>query len=479
MANYYLGVDVSKGYADLILLDQSKQIIENVFQLDDTFEGHCTLADFLHNFLNQHEEACIYAGLESTGGYENNWYTMLSRLREVMCVNVARLNPVGVKKHHEAALNKNVTDGISAFNIASYLISYSEKVRYNESQDMVSLRKQWNLIQLLVKQRTQLLNHVGFLLYQSNSGLVQYCKKGVPQWLLSLLSLYPTANKLARARVSSVAKIPGITLQRAEQLIVDAQKSIASHMDETDDYIIRTIIMQIKALEAQINNHKKRMEKSCSVAEVKIISSFKGIGVYSAIGLWLNIVSLSRFPTCKKLVSYFGLHPVYKESGDKSWGFHMSKQGRKQPRAILFMVALSAISQNPLIKSLYVKKVSQGMDKMAAVGVCMHKILRIVYGMLKSNTEFNPQIDEKNQQKSHSKKIKKKHSIMDKKRRYQIIDKGAPISKRQQKKRNNEAGSQKPQENIVLMNGVIPTLPVYETIICTVGRKGLTEISKN
>ena len=330
-----------------------------------------------------------------------------------------------------------------------------------------------------VKQSTQLRNHVGFLLYQSNSGLVQYCKKGIPKWLLSLLFLYPTANKLARARVSSVAKIPGITIQRAEQIIADAQKSIASHMDETDEFIIRNIIRQIKSLEAQINNHKTRMEKNCSIAEVKIISSFKGIGVYSATGLWLNIVSLSRFPTCKKLVSYFGLHPVYKESGDKSWGFHMSKQGRKQPRAILFMVALSAIYLNPLIKSLYVKKVSQGMNKMAAVGICMHKILRIVYGMLKSNTEFNPQIDEKNQQKSQSKKIKKKHSIIDKKRRHQIIDKGAPISQRQQKKRIIAAGSQKPHENIVLINGVIPTLPIYKTIICTIGRKGLTEISKN
>jgi len=36
MNNYYLGVDVSKGYADFVMLDDKKQPIEENFQLDDT-----------------------------------------------------------------------------------------------------------------------------------------------------------------------------------------------------------------------------------------------------------------------------------------------------------------------------------------------------------------------------------------------------------------------------------------------------------
>ncbi|HYA13432.1 MAG TPA: hypothetical protein VEF33_03735 [Syntrophales bacterium] len=37
MQNYYLGSDVSKGYADFVILDAHKQIVEPNFQLDDTF----------------------------------------------------------------------------------------------------------------------------------------------------------------------------------------------------------------------------------------------------------------------------------------------------------------------------------------------------------------------------------------------------------------------------------------------------------
>ena len=34
---YFMGCDVSKGYADFIILDKSKRCIEHAFQLDDTF----------------------------------------------------------------------------------------------------------------------------------------------------------------------------------------------------------------------------------------------------------------------------------------------------------------------------------------------------------------------------------------------------------------------------------------------------------
>ena len=39
MKKYYLGADVSKGYCDFILLDRDHNIVEQIFQLDDTADG--------------------------------------------------------------------------------------------------------------------------------------------------------------------------------------------------------------------------------------------------------------------------------------------------------------------------------------------------------------------------------------------------------------------------------------------------------
>ncbi|PXF59154.1 MAG: hypothetical protein C4B58_04375 [Deltaproteobacteria bacterium] len=81
---YYLGADVSKGYADFVILDSRKQPVEKNFQMDDRFPGHCQLYDMLDNFYQNHPDSKIYAAVESTGGYENNWFNLPSHLTKVV-----------------------------------------------------------------------------------------------------------------------------------------------------------------------------------------------------------------------------------------------------------------------------------------------------------------------------------------------------------------------------------------------------------
>jgi hypothetical protein len=75
-------------------------------------------------------------------------------------------------------------------------------------------------------------------------------------------------------------------------------------------------------------------------------------------------------------------------------------------------------------------------EKMSAIGIIMHKILRIIYGMLKNNQKYDPQVDQANREKSIKKKNENGNGTKpDKNRRYQERDQNAPISRRQQKKR--------------------------------------------
>ena len=75
---------------------------------------------------------------------------------------------------------------------------------------------------------------------------------------------------------------------------------------------------------------------------------------------------------------------------------------------------------------------------MAAIGYVMHKIIRIVFGMLKNMPNFNPEIDKINQNKS---KPKVKKITVSKNRRYQPYDDQAPISRRHGNKRKKEEKS--------------------------------------
>lgn len=432
MSEYFLGIDVSKGYADFILLDNNKNIIEKNFQFDDTFEGHNRLYSFLSSFIANIPNSHITAAVESTGGYENNWVSLLLKLQDDLPICVARLNPFGVSYSSKADLKRVITDKISAHSIAEYLINHSSKISLVEEDYFAPMRKQWIFIKLLVKQKVQLYNQLESLLYSANPEVLVFCKHGTPKWILQLLKKYPSAVNLSKASVSALTKIPYVTEEKALILINNAKSSVASQTDSITSSLLKSIVQQILSLDNSIAEQEKLLEHNCPLPEIGLLKSFIGIGTYSAVGLMLEIRAVERFSSAKKLAAFFGLHPVYKSSGDGIGGIHMSKKGRKEPRLILFNIARTAITFNPLIKEIYQKHLKTGMTGLAALGVVMHKILRIVYGMLKHNTRFNPDIDKHNSEKTIRTVIK---PLELKHRRYQSFDSFAPVSRKQNKKR--------------------------------------------
>ena len=440
MKSFYLGIDVSKGYADFVIINQQKKPVVENFQLDDTFDGHSQLYEIVSRFLADHPQATLYAAVESTGGYENNWYNELTKFQALLSIQSARLNPLAVLHNRKADLKRNSTDKISARSVAEYLVAHPEKVLYQQHDPLTGLRKQWGFIRMITKQCTQIINQLHSLLYTAQPQLLSFCRDGIPAWMLKLLLQYPTAAELKKARVKSVAKIPYVSMQRAQQLIAGAKRSVASATDPVTAQLVSATAAQVLQLKKTIATQTDVMTAQCDLPEVQLLKSFPGIGDTSAIGLMIELQSVARFKNVKKLASFWGLHPVYKISGDGSGAFKMSKQGRIQPRRILFTVALSAIEHNPVIKSLYQYHLEQGRKKMDAIGICMHKILRIIFGMLKNNTAFDPKIDSANRLRMLS--TKPIDPKKDKNRRFQGFDLKAPVSRRQNKKRMEREQSQ-------------------------------------
>lgn len=460
MNNFYLGIDVSKGYSDFVIVDEKKEPVEANFQLDDTFEGHCKLYEILTAFFSNHPDSTLYAAVESTGSYENNWLNRLLDYATAFPVKVARLNPLGVSKNSQAALKRNKTDKISAQDVAEYLIAHPEKVEYQQEKPGDTIKEQFNYIQLLNKQKVQLLNLLEIDIYKANPELTIYCKNGISDWILHLLKQYPTAEHLANTTVEQLSKIPYISSKKAKLIIKRANTTVASATDSMTAYRIIDLVVDILKKIEQIENQKNRLKQNRNVLpeKVALLETFKGIGTYSAIGLLIHIENVERFAASKKISSFFGIHPVYKQSGDGVWGYHMSKKGKVIVRNILYMVTMSAIRCNPLIKEIYARNIAKGKTKKDAMGVCMHKILRIVYGMLKNNSEFDPDIDRQNQNKKYSSSSTLSN---DQNRRYQNHDSDAPISRRQTKKRKEQAQNGN-IKNINNLKKFVPNLQKFD-----------------
>lgn len=440
--NAYLGIDVSKGYADFVLLDESKNELEPSFQLDDTPQGHQFLRQWVQRSVKSYGLIQLHAAVESTGGFENNWHALLLNMGEKAHLKVSRLNPSGVKNAAMADLKGQVTDRQSAYNIATYLIRYPEKVKYQETESPYrSYRSLHNHISLLTKQKTQLINELKQLLYSCFPELQRYCKQGVPNWTLALLTQYPTAGKLARAKAATVARIKGISSDKAQGLIQKAKESVASRGEFTDAYLIQSMAQDIEAKQTRLAQLKALLANECTGPEVELLQTIKGIGAYSAACIMIQIEDINRFPTAKHLAGYFGLYPTIKESGDKKYVSRMSKKGRSTIRATLFMCANTAVMHDPHLKNIYARHRAKSKGHKQALGVIMHKMLRIIWGVLQSGEAYEPTVDQQNIARSTETEATSKNEVQQK-RRFQDFDTSAPVSRRAYKKRKAHQTSQ-------------------------------------
>lgn len=464
----YLGIDVAKGSADFLLVDACKQTLEEGFVLDDCPRGRKILTQLIDGWFTG-GITYLYCGVESTGGYENNWFTLLCSLsatyqKKNKTLRIARINPRPVKACGQAGMLRTQTDQTSALAIASYLIGFPEKIRYSphpgQAEDPVWLaaRGQAGLIRMLTKQKTQLSSQLEKLLYIRLGEVMIYCRNGIPGWLLRLVSRYPSRGHLRRAGIKKIASIKGITPDKAQSLLgrldgdQPATPAIACHT-------IKATAQQILNLQTQINVQQRYLTSLFEEhPDVKLVESIKGIGLDSAVRLMVEIEDYSRFDSGKALCAYFGVHPTWKESGDGHWKTGMSKQGRAQVRGILYMCSLSAIRWNQDLKKLYHRfRKDKGMNHYQAMGVVMHKLLRIVYGVLTNQTSYNPKIDQQNRRQSKEKrhayqqKIAQNKTVQKTTRQRYMSDQAdstedAPISRRAYKKRKQEASQSSSME---------------------------------
>lgn len=364
-------MDVSKGTCEVILLDSGKQILEDGFALDDCKQGRQMLSELIDGWFSG-GLTHLYCGVESTGGYENNWFRFLCSLAAPHAVGgktlkVARINPKAIKGCGQAALLRTQTDQTSAVSIASYLMNWPEKVSYSH---MVA-RQQVGFITMLHKQKTQLTNQLEKLMYQHIGELLVYCRHGIPGWLLRLLARFPSRKHMRRAGRQKLAAIKGISPGKAARLLdkLDDGQPASSPMS---CHPIKATARQILHLQSQIDAEEAYLiSQYKDHPDAKLLETIKGVGLPSAVRLVVQIEDIGRFEEAKKLCAYFGVHPTWKQSGDGVWKIGMSKQGRASVRATLYMCSLSAIRCNEDFKALYHSFRSKGMNHYQAIGVVM------------------------------------------------------------------------------------------------------------
>jgi len=445
-----LAADVSKGYADFVLWNQQSNCLEQTFKLMDTKTDHQYAKQLIKEFMNRYDLDEIYVGMESTGGYENNWFLLFNSMQSEGVSRVIRINPKAIKATGTARMVRTITDAVSAENIAQYMMSFvsENKMVYKEDNGFRMARHVSAWTKNINKQITQTSNHLEKILYQSFPELLVYCRHGFPDWLLHMLQKHPLPIDIIKAGKHRLTKISFISRQKAEAIIEKAKNTVAQlAIDQLLADTIDSMTTVLLCNRKQINKHKKSLVNQFGEAEeVKLIDSMCGFTAETATLLMIEIESVDNYKGAKQLCAHFGLHPTFKQSGDGTWAPRLSKMGRSAVRGLLYMPAITAVRTNEYFRTLYAQQRAKGKKHKQAICVVMHKMLCMIYGILHSKKPFDIDIHKKNQQQGEQKQKEaekknwqhKKEKRAQRERYIKANPFEAPISRRQSKKIKKE-----------------------------------------
>ena len=102
---------------------------------------------------------------------------------------------------------------------------------------------------------------------------------------------------------------------------------------------------------------------------------------------------LTPYSHSKALAAFVGVTPKHRLSGTSVKGRTIiSRAGHTAARKALYMPGLVAKRHNPVIAAMAKRLEARGMTPKAIVGASMRRLIHMIYGVLKSETQFNAEI---------------------------------------------------------------------------------------
>lgn len=180
------------------------------------------------------------------------------------------------------------------------------------------------------------------------------------------------------------------------ETLKEMRQAEANRLDVAHDAVRRSVLEIISQLDATIEEVRKQIHQAIDddpdlKSRRDLLETIPGLGAKTIPQLLAYIGRPERFKTVKALIAYAGLAPLIQQSGtslNKKRGTH--PLGKEALRHALYFPAMVAGTHNPLIAKFWQRLKAQNKPGKVIVVACMHKLLAIAYGVLKSGKPFDP-----------------------------------------------------------------------------------------
>ena len=389
-----VGIDIGKNQHTFSIIDKGTgEILLNPSVFDNNQNGFM----FLIKKLSSYSKSEILIGMEDTGHYH---FALLKYLLDNR-YTVALINPTttDLTRKIQGGITKN--DPLDSITICDVISSNQRKKPYRvtkvNSFDLYEqkqlTRHHHNLKEELNIYKNRLQKCIDIVFPEFNS--LFRSKYGVVY--MNILKTFSSAEAIANADIPSIRKCfehkgrGGRISLSAEQLKTAAKSSIGIP-STAEEIQIRHLVCQIELLEEQISEIDKRIEEF-SVQNNSTILSIPGISHFSGTSILAELGDVCNYQKSSQIIKFAGVAPYhYQSSQFTAQHTSITKKGSRYLRKTLYQIILPVINNNEVFKAYYNKKLAEGKGHRCAQGHCIRKLLRVIYHLLTTGQQFNPEL---------------------------------------------------------------------------------------
>jgi transposase len=384
----FVGIDVSKDKFDACGIGERGEKVF-VVSLQMNKQG---FEDLLLR-LPKKNTASLLFGMESTASYHIALFSYLT----AQGYQVAIINPLLIANFAKLSLRKTKTDKKDAFTIAKFIMLQREAiVQHKASLHFTELRDLSRRREKLVNQMTAIKNNIKRVLsviFPELETITGVFTKST----LRLLSQYPSARAIQEAGCDAVADIfidrsKGNRPRATITTLMETASSSVGVASPAKELIVRQEAASLLHLEEQTHETTKLLKSLCNEnmkKDMDILTSMKGIGEKTAMNFLVEMGGdIRAYENDKKLIAAAGLDPSTYQSGKYERTSRISKKGNRHLRRVIWLMTRRVITSNELFRAHYFKRKTGGLPYKMAVLATAHKLIRVMYAMLKHQTYF-------------------------------------------------------------------------------------------
>lgn len=383
-----VGIDIGKRYHQATVIDGSGQILGGSVRFPNTTTGAELL---LKRIDSVNPEGLPFTfGLEATGHY---WLPLYAYLTE-KGYQIAVLNPYQSDAFRKVSMSSTKTDKEDALLIAELLRFGSFPQTKMADEDTAALRNLTRFRLSLNQQVTDSKRRILTILDQVFPEFESMFSDIFGKTGRSLLKRYPTPEEMEtvslRKLTNLITKLSKgrFKKEKAQEVLEKAKTSFGITL------ALESLTLQLKILLETLEFTEKQLKVVDTQVEnllpdTCVLLTLPGVSKTLAAAIISEIGDIKRFRTSAQLVSFAGINPTVRQSGNFLGNKnHMSKKGSPYLRLALWQSSITGARFNPILKEYYQLKIKEGKSHMTVIGAVARKLTGIIFAMLRDQKAF-------------------------------------------------------------------------------------------